>query len=100
MKTLLSLFLCLLFFAACSKEVKPFADFTWSASSTTAPSTVTFTNASRNATEYNWDFGDGNKSTAKDPTHRYTTRGSYLVNLTVKNGLNQFNTVTKTIALQ
>ena len=100
MKKLLFVLFISALFTSCSKELKPTADFTWSASSTTAPSTVTFTNASRNANVYNWDFGDGNTATAKDPTHRYTTRGSYMVNLTVRNGLSQFNTVTKTITLQ
>lgn len=100
MKKLFFILFVAAFLSSCSKEIKPTADFTWTASSTTAPSTVTFTNASTNASEYSWDFGDGNKSTLKNPTHRYTTRGSYMVNLTVKNAFSLFNTVTKTITLQ
>ena len=32
---------------------------------------------------YEWDFGDGNTSTNKAPTHTYKTAGSYTVSLTV-----------------
>ena len=34
-----------------------------------------------------WDFGDGQTSTEKDPTHVYTTPGTYSVSLTVSDGL-------------
>ena len=43
---------------------------------------VTFTNFSQNAVSYNWDFGDGNSSTDKDPTHTYAQTGEYKVVLT------------------
>ncbi|MFM6976005.1 MAG: PKD domain-containing protein [Sphingobacteriaceae bacterium] len=36
---------------------------------------------------YNWDFGDGSNSTESDPNHIFTTAGSYLVKLFVKNDL-------------
>jgi PKD repeat protein len=32
---------------------------------------------------WSWDFGDGNTSTLQNPSHKYTTQGIYLVNLTV-----------------
>jgi len=32
---------------------------------------------------YEWDFGDGNTSTSKAPTHKYKTAGSYTVSLKV-----------------
>lgn len=44
--------------------------------------TVEFRNNSINATSYLWDFGDGNTSTEKDPTHIYTSIGNYNVVLT------------------
>ena len=34
-------------------------------------------------TSWRWDFGDGTKSTAKNPIHTYTTRGTYTVRLEV-----------------
>ncbi|RYZ00798.1 MAG: PKD domain-containing protein [Chitinophagaceae bacterium] len=33
-----------------------------------------------------WDFGDGNTSSAQQPSHTYGTTGSYTVKLTVTNG--------------
>jgi Zn-dependent metalloprotease len=49
--------------------------------SCSAPVTVTFTNNSWNAASYQWDFGDGNNSTATSPTHTYTLPGNYNVTL-------------------
>lgn len=42
---------------------------------------VKFTNKSVNAANYNWDFVDGNTSTAATPTHTYTLPGTYAVRL-------------------
>jgi PKD repeat protein len=39
--------------------------------------------SSSNVTGWNWDFGDGNTSTVKNPTHTYTNSGIYVVELTV-----------------
>jgi len=47
-----------------------------------APLTVTFTNLSTGATNYSWDFGDGNSSTASNPNNTYTNPGNYSVSLT------------------
>jgi carboxypeptidase T len=46
---------------------------------------VTFTNLSRNATIWEWDFGDGFTSTLLDPTHVYTGVGTYTATLTAGN---------------
>lgn len=32
---------------------------------------------------YSWDFGDGNSSTAANPSHSYSTAGNYTISLTV-----------------
>ncbi|MCX7652059.1 MAG: PKD domain-containing protein [Bacteroidia bacterium] len=42
---------------------------------------VQFTDSSRGATYIRWDFGDGNTSTTRNPTHTYTTPGIYTVTL-------------------
>ena len=47
---------------------------------------VDFQNCSTDATDYEWDFGDGTSSTIDLPTHIYTLAGNYSVSLTVKNG--------------
>jgi len=47
---------------------------------------VTFTNASKDAETYAWDFGDGSAVSAeKDPIHTYEKAGKYAVKLTAKN---------------
>ncbi len=47
--------------------------------------TVSFVNASQNATSYSWDFGDGHTSTAAEPVHIYEADGTYTVVLTATN---------------
>lgn len=67
---------------------RPTAAFTASnTSSCTAPFLVNFTNSSSNATTYAWTFGDGNSSTATNPSNTYTTTGTYSVSL-IANGIN------------
>lgn len=48
-------------------------------------SVVTFTNQSLNASEYHWDFGDGNTSAEANPEHIYLD-GSFGVTLIASNG--------------
>lgn len=47
--------------------------------------TVTFTNASKDADTFAWEFGDGAVSDQKDPVHEYAEAGTYSVKLTAKN---------------
>lgn len=47
------------------------------------PMNVTFSNNSSASSNFSWNFGDGNTSTAANPTHTYTTAGTYTVSLTV-----------------
>jgi len=44
---------------------------------------VTFTDKSTGATTYEWDFGDGIKSTDESPVHAYSNPGNYTVTLMV-----------------
>lgn len=48
-----------------------------------APATINFTNSSTGppVLSYLWDFGDGNTSTAQNPSHNYLTNGTYIVTL-------------------
>jgi PKD repeat protein len=62
-------------------QVAPSADFNVS-SFTACNGTIEFTDASGFApTSWFWDFGDGNSSTAQNPTHTYTSVGSFFVEL-------------------
>lgn len=81
------------------------ADFTTNVSSGPAPLTVAFTDTSTNTTTvinaYSWVFGDlgaGNTSALQNPTHVYTSPGTYTANLTISNvTLSASSSKTKTI---
>ncbi len=45
---------------------------------------LTTTNSCTSILSWNWDFGDGNTSTAQNPTHVYSSPGVYVVCLTVE----------------
>lgn len=60
---------------------KPIAYYEPSYASGCLPLTVNFTNQSLYATQYLWDFGDGNSSTEINPIYTYSTEGSYTVTL-------------------
>lgn len=47
---------------------------------------VVFTDSSKGAQAYFWEFGDGNTSTEANPIHNYATGGTYQVTLTTYNG--------------
>lgn len=51
--------------------------------------TVTFTNISKDATTYAWEFGDGETSTEANPVHTYAENGTYTVTLTASNEVGQ-----------
>jgi hypothetical protein len=58
----------------------PIANF----SETISGFTATFTNLStsmNNTLNYFWDFGDGNTSSIQNPSHTYTTSGTYTITL-------------------
>ncbi|WP_230629299.1 PKD domain-containing protein [Methanosarcina barkeri] len=73
----------------------PVANFTSNVSEGSAPLSVQFTDISENATEWNWDFGDGGSSDQQNPTHQYSKAGNYTVALTAINDAGS-NTTTKT----
>ncbi len=64
-------------------ERKPATDFSFEANLLQ----VTFTNKSKYATSYSWDFGDGGTSTAESPSHSYAASGTYKVKLTATNSV-------------
>jgi PKD repeat protein len=73
----------------------PIANFTASDTNTCYTS-IQFTNLSGNApTSFLWNFGDGNTSTLRNPTHNYSGSGSYTVKLIVSNSFGT-DSITKT----
>jgi PKD repeat protein len=74
-----------IFLGACGSDNEttapdPTADFTAAADGSNAL-TINFTNTSKDASTYEWDFGDGSHSTDKDPSHTYAKGGAYKVKL-------------------
>lgn len=70
-------------------EIKtPVANFSSNTTSGYAPLPIKFTDISENATGWNWNLGDGNNSTKRNPTHTYFATGMYTVTLTASNGEN------------
>jgi hypothetical protein len=70
----------LMAFTSCKKEdPKPQASFSWEPG---ANHEIVFTNESKNAKTYLWEFGDGTTSTEESPTHSYSELGTYTVKLT------------------
>ena len=65
--------------------VLPTAGFVGSPTSGELPLAVNFTNQSSGATSYLWNFGDTQTSTATNPSHTYTSAGTYTVTLTATN---------------
>lgn len=60
---------------------------------------VDFTDQSLNALAWSWDFGDGNTSTAQNPSHTYATFGRYTICLTVTDSCGGQHTTCKDISV-
>jgi len=79
------------------------ADFTASAISVVEDTPITFTDASTTngsaIISWAWSFGDGQTSTQQNPTHTYTTPGTYLATLTVTDGCGFTHSKTMTISI-
>ena len=46
---------------------------------------ISFSNTSSGANDYYWDFGDGTTSTSTNPSHSYSSPGTYTVTLVARN---------------
>jgi len=85
-----------MFLAGCYDE--PVANFEFPDLDYTAPAEVTFTNTSTDAESFRWDFGDGETSGEKDPTHTFQQAGTFTVTLNAK-GRGGTGTVSKNITI-
>ena len=75
---------------------EPVASFAVNKTTVYQNENVVFTNSSIYATDYEWNFDDGNSSTAANPTHSYSNTGTYTVTLTAS-GKGGTNTTSSTI---
>lgn len=82
-----------------SGTVPPVSSFSFEVDST-AYNTINFTNTSSNATSYSWSFGDGNSSLLENPTHTFTTDGTYTVRLTARNSEGESSSSTAEIEIK
>ena len=77
-------------------RTEPIPDFTANVVNGIAPLEVTFTDKSKLATAWSWDFGDGSTvSSEQSPTHTFTEAGKYTVTLTAINEVGD-STIIKT----
>jgi cyclophilin family peptidyl-prolyl cis-trans isomerase len=82
-KLLHILSISILFFSSCSK---PIANFIIKDAEKTVPAKINFQNNSKKAERYEWDFGDGKKSTDSLPSHEYRRSGNYNITLRAYKG--------------
>jgi serine protease len=89
-----------LIFAGCMK--KPKACFDASKTNAAVNESITFTSTcSENAHHYEWDFGDGAKSTDASPSHAFANTGTYSVKLmTMSMNSKKDDAITKTVTIQ
>jgi PKD repeat protein len=80
---------------------KPNADFSFS--NACLDEGINFKNLSNissgSLTSYNWDFGDGQNSTAQHPYHYYSTAGTYSVTLIVTSNNSCKDTINKSVTI-
>ena len=97
LQTYLYALLLVLMFSSCSK---PVADFVFHQETDQAPAEITFENKSNKATQYLWDFGDGNSSEEASPVHRYVQSGNYEIALTVSDEKGKSNQIKKRLMVK
>jgi gliding motility-associated-like protein len=79
------------------------ADFTFTPGSLCYSGTVQFNDVVINSisaiTSISWNFGDGQTSTAHNPSHTYTAPGTYQVKMVVTNATGCTQTITKSVVI-
>ncbi len=79
---------------------KPETDFSFSPADPCVNTSVQFTNLTAIAggmVTYFWDFGDGSFSSAENPSHPYTSTGTFTVSLTASSGFGCDSTIEKDV---
>ncbi|HEY4800911.1 MAG TPA: PKD domain-containing protein, partial [Bacteroidia bacterium] len=76
----------------------PVANFSASSICVNAPPT-TFTDHSTGASQWNWNFGDGNTSTAQNPVHTYSASGNYNATLVATTNFGCTDTLVQSVTV-
>ncbi|MBK7028002.1 MAG: T9SS type A sorting domain-containing protein [Bacteroidales bacterium] len=58
---------------------------------------ISFNDLSTGATGWKWSFGDGGSSIEQNPAHTYSTEGTYLVSLYIRNNNQSWDTISQSI---
>ena len=61
---------------------------------------IKFSNKSKEAQKYNWDFGDGTTSSELNPNHFYKNKGEFIVKLVATNNTGCSDELTKNIMIE
>jgi len=77
-------------------ETPPSAGFGYSVSPDNYLS-IKFNNGSSSSTDYQWNFGDGNSSTDKEPVNTYPEIGEYVVTLIASDKLGVESSISQTV---
>ena len=81
------------------EPAKPVAAFDIVGGGCTVPCEINFVNRSKDATSYEWDFGNGSTSQQVNPKHTYTKGGTYTVNLKASGGQSRSSTATRSVSV-
>jgi len=77
-------------------DMTPITSFIFSPSEPSIEDTIQFNDTSRDTDGqvkfWLWDFGDGQTSIERNPTHNYTDKGTYWVSLTAEDDVGNVNT--------
>jgi vibriolysin len=77
----------------------PSAGFSFSATELVVSFTDSSTDSDGTVDSWSWDFGDGNSSTAQNPTNTYAADGTYTVALTVTDDGGSTNTSSQSVTV-